>query len=200
MDREHTGGAGDRTEVPQDRVGEEGWTAWTEEDPRPRTGVVHQISRSQGGVPKLPVSCARVTRDGLEGDRQANLKFHGGPERALCLFALERIEELRAEGHPIGPGTTGENITTEGLEWASLAPGAVLRIGAEVEIEIASYTAPCKNIAGSFRDGRFVRISQKVRPGDSRLYARVLRGGRICVGDPIRVRPPRGSDVEPARS
>ena len=37
--------------------------------------------------------------------------FHGGPERALCLFSLERILELQAEGHPIFPGAAGENIT-----------------------------------------------------------------------------------------
>lgn len=157
-----------------------------------RTGIVHQINRSQGGVPKLPVPYALVTEEGVEGDRQANRKFHGGPDRALCLFALEKIEEFRAEGHPIQPGTTGENITTRGVEWAVLAPGVVLRVGSEIEIEITSHTTPCKTIAGSFSDGRFVRISEKVHPGDSRLYARVLRGGRISVGDPIHVcHPPR---------
>lgn len=160
-----------------------------------QAGFVHQLNRSQGGVPKLPVPCARVTEDGLEGDRQANRKFHGGPERALCLFALEKIQELRAEGHPILPGTTGENITTRGLDWAALAPGVVLQIGTEVEIQITSYTVPCRNIANSFLDGRFARISEKLYPGDSRLYARVLQGGSICVGDPIRVRGPSTPDA-----
>lgn len=150
-------------------------------------GTIHQINLSRGGVPKLPVPNAVVTEQGIEGDRQANRKFHGGPERALCLFALEKIEELRAEGHPIQPGTTGENVTTRGLDWAALAPRVVLRLGAEVVIEITAYTVPCKNIAGSFSDGRFVRISEKLHPGDSRLYARVLRGGRIAGGDPIQV-------------
>jgi MOSC domain-containing protein YiiM len=150
-------------------------------------GRIHQINRSGGGVPKLPVPEAEVTEAGVAGDRQANRKFHGGPDRALCLFALETIEELRAEGHPIAPGATGENITTEGIDWSALAPGAVLRLGAEVLIEITSYTTPCKTISGSFSDGRFVRISEKLHPGSSRLYARVLRGGRVAVGDPIHV-------------
>lgn len=150
-------------------------------------GTIHRINLSGGGVPKSPVPDAVVTEQGIVGDRQANRKFHGGPERALCLFALEKIEELRAEGHPIQPGTTGENITTKGVDWAALTPGVVIRLGAEVLIEITSYTAPCKTISGSFSDGRFVRISEKLHPGDSRLCARVLRGGRISVGDPVQV-------------
>lgn len=170
------------------------------DDRNVRTGIVHQINTSPGGVPKLPVPDAVVAEEGIQGDWQSNRKFHGGPDRALCLFALEKIEELRAEGHPIRPGTVGENITTQGVEWAELVPGAVLRIGAEVEIEITSHTTPCKTIAGSFSDGRFVRISEKVHPGDSRLYARVLRGGRISVGDPIHVREIPGSRLRPDRS
>lgn len=198
MLNEHGARGGDAVDVPADGRSPEP-ALQRPETSGARDGTVHQISRSGGGVPKLPVPCARVTRDGLEGDRQANLKFHGGPERALCLFALERIEELRAEGHPISPGSTGENLTIQGLHWAALAPGAVLRIGAEVEIEITAYTAPCKSIAGSFRDGRFVRISEKVHPGDSRLYARVLRGGQICVGDPVQARPSSRPDVGATR-
>ena len=52
-------------------------------------------------------------------------------------------------------------------------------------MEVTSYTAPCKNIAGSFAGGGFKRISQKVHPGDSRLYARVLRPGHLAVGQPV---------------
>lgn len=150
-------------------------------------GVVHQINVSRGGVPKLPVPEATVTVDGIVGDEQANRKLHGGPDRALCLFALEKIEALAAEGHPIRPGSTGENITTRGLDWSALAPGVRLRIGRAVVVEITSYVTPCKVIRGSFSDGRFIRIAEKVHPGDSRFYARVLRGGRVVAGDPIRV-------------
>lgn len=151
------------------------------------TGRVHRINVSQGGVPKLSVTDGVVNGEGLVGDEQANRKFHGGPDRALCLFSLEKITALQAEGHPIQPGTTGENITTQGLDWSQLAPGTALQLGDDAVIEITAYTTPCKAISGSFSDGRFVRISEKVHPGDSRLYARVLRGGRICVGDSIRV-------------
>lgn len=150
-------------------------------------GRIFQLNLSDGGVPKLAVREAFLTTEGLEGDRQRDLRYHGGPERALCLFALERIIELQAEGHPIFPGSVGENVTLIGLDWSQLKPGARLALGDEVLIEIASHAAPCKIIADSFVGRDFKRISQKVFPGDSRLYARVLQTGMLAVGQAVRV-------------
>ncbi|MBD1874656.1 MOSC domain-containing protein [Nodosilinea sp. FACHB-131] len=149
----------------------------------PPTGRVVQINISSGGVPKLPVPAGEVTLAGLEGDRQRNLKFHGGPDRALCLWSLEVIELLRQEGHPIAPGSVGENFTLAGLNWASLAPGSQLYLGNQVRLEITDYAVPCRTIMGWFSDRRFSRISQKHHPGSSRLYARVLQGGWVRTGD-----------------
>jgi len=153
---------------------------------------VHQLSVSRGGVPKLPVPEAVVGPGGVSGDRQAHPKIHGGPDRALCLFSLEVIDRLRAEGHPVHPGSTGENVTLSGLPWEELRPGARLALGEEVVVEVTSFTAPCKQIRDSFRDGGFTRISQKLHPGESRVYARVLRGGRLRAGDPARLLEPGG--------
>jgi MOSC domain-containing protein YiiM len=150
-------------------------------------GYVYQLNCSQGGVPKLPVREADLTRTGLVGDAQAKVLIHGGKERALSLYALELIEQLRAEGHPIYPGSAGENVTVAGLDWSRLAPGARLAIGERVVVEISSYDNPCPTIRGSFADGEYKRISQKLHPGDSRLYARVLRTGRIAVAQQVRV-------------
>jgi MOSC domain-containing protein YiiM len=150
-------------------------------------GRIFQLNVSDGGVPKLAVREAVLTAGGLAGDRQRDLRYHGGPARALCLFALERVLELQAEGHPIFPGSTGENLTVVGLDWPGLAPGARLALGEEAVVEVTSYTAPCKNIAASFARGDFKRISQKVRPGHSRLYARVLRPGRLAVGQSVKL-------------
>ena len=135
----------------------------------------------------MAVREAFLTRTGLEGDRQAKTHIHGGPERALCLYALERILELQAEGHPIFPGSVGENLTVVGLDWALLKPGCRLALGDEVLIEISSYTTPCKTIAESFLERNYRRIGQKSSPGDSRLYARVLQTGRLCAGQTIRL-------------
>lgn len=145
---------------------------------------VVQLSRSRGGVPKLPIDEAVVTAAGLAGDRQRDRRFHGGPQRALCLYSDELIEQLAVEGHPIARGTIGENVTIRGLEWSELRPGARLAIG-EVEVEITTYAAPCKTIRGSFLNENFTRISQKLHRGWSRVYCRVLREGTIRVKDQV---------------
>jgi MOSC domain-containing protein YiiM len=137
---------------------------------------------SQGGVPKHEISSARIGTQGIEGDRQRDLRYHGGPERALCLYSYECIERLRAEGHPIVPGATGENIVLAGLDWNDITPGTRLRLGDEVRIEITSYTTPCAKIARCFSDGYFNRIHHKKTLGESRLYAKVLQGGVLQPG------------------
>jgi MOSC domain-containing protein YiiM len=150
-------------------------------------GYIHQLSCSDGGVPKLPVAEAELTPTGLACDRQAHLRIHGGPQRALCLYSLEVIQALQAEGHPIYPGSAGENVTVAGLDWAKLAPGRRLALGDEVVIELTSYTTPCRSIRGSFGGGKFKRISQHEHAGESRLYARVIRTGKLAVGQRVRV-------------
>ncbi len=146
---------------------------------------VHQISVSDGGVPKLPVARAMVTALGVLGDRQRNTGVHGGPERALCLYSLEVIEALRAEGHTIYPGAAGENITIAGLDWAQVVPGVRLAIGPEVVAEVSSYAGPCQQQTGWFTDGDFTRLSQKRNPGQSRVYARILEEGVVSTGDEV---------------
>lgn len=142
-----------------------------------------------GGVPKFAVGAALVTTTGVAGDRQRDLRHHGGPERAVCLFSAERIAALASEGHPIAPGTTGENLTIAGLEWASLRAGDRLAIGDEVVLELSDHATPCKQIAGSFAGGEFTRISAKKHPGWSRFYARVLREGLVRESAPVAVEP-----------
>jgi MOSC domain-containing protein YiiM len=153
-------------------------------------GRIHQINTSFGGVPKQPLAIGTVTIEGLDGDFHNDQRDHGGPTRALCLYTLEQIQRLQAEGHPIFPGSVGENITLEGVPQSALVPGARLTLGDTVLIEITAYTAPCKTIARSFSDGDFTRISEKLHPGESRVYARVLRGGEIRLDQPIRVLDP----------
>lgn len=150
-----------------------------------RTGTVVSINVSGGGVPKGRIAVAKVSRLGLQNDAQDDTEHHGGPERAVCVYSLERIRALQAEGHPIEIGTVGENVTVEGIDWDLVVPGSRIRLGEVVLLEVASFTDPCKTIRESFVDGRFVRISQKRHPGWSRVYARVLSEGEIRSGDPV---------------
>lgn len=68
-----------------------------------------------------------------------------------------------------------------------MTPGARLALGDEVEIELTDYATPCKTICNSFVNQEFVRISQKLHPGESRIYARILREGTIRSGDAARL-------------
>ena len=153
-------------------------------------GRIVQISISAGGVPKLPVDRAALGPLGLAGDQHRDRRNHGGPTRALCLYGIELIRALQAEGHTVVPGAIGENLTTEGIDIGALRPGDRLQIGDDILIEITGYTTPCANIAPWFVDERIARVSAKVHPGWSRVYARVLQGGEVYTGQPIRVLAP----------
>jgi MOSC domain-containing protein YiiM len=150
-------------------------------------GRIVQISISAGGVPKRPIDIAHVTPEGLEGDAHRDREHHGGPERAVCVYSMEAIRALTAEGHAIAPGTLGENVTVEGFDWARVEPGARLALGDVVLLEVTRYTSPCFNIKAAFVGGEFARVSQKRHPGWSRVYTRVLREGTIRTGDPARL-------------
>src|SRR5215510_8781326 len=131
-----------------------------------QTGRVVQINvNPHGGVPKHSVPSAEVTIDGVIGDKQRDRRHHGGPARAVSLYSYERIGALQAEGHAIVPGSTGENLTIEGLDWGTLQVGDQLRIGERLRVEITGYVVPCSNLVESFIDGGFTRISQKLHPG-----------------------------------
>jgi MOSC domain-containing protein YiiM len=153
-------------------------------------GVVSAINVSNGGVPKLPKPWAHVRATGVDGDRQEDRIFHGGPDRAVCLYSLDLIEALQGEGHPIVPGAIGENLTLHGVDWIDIRPDARLEIG-DVLLEITRATTPCHKIAAAFADGEFTRVSQKVHPGWSRYYARVLREGIVTAGDRVMLVPAR---------
>lgn len=150
------------------------------------SGRVFQLNRSGGGVPKIPVREVAIGPLGLEGDSQKHTKFHGGPERAVCVYSLELIQALQAEGHPIYPGSAGENVTVSGIDWAAVVPGSRFELGAEVILEVTRYTEPCKQITAYF-EGTFRRIDQLRNAGWSRVYTKVLRAGVVRIGQSARL-------------
>lgn len=146
---------------------------------------IFQINISDGGVPKQPLRQAEVQTLGVSGDRQQDTRHHGGPLRAVSLFSLERILALQAEGHPIYPGSVGENITLSGLDWALVVPGAIVQLGDSVRLQVTSFAIPCRHIRHSFQDEQFTRISPTLHPGWARAYTQVLQAGVIRLGDPV---------------
>ena len=140
--------------------------------------------KGSGGVPKTPVNKSFLGKKNVSGDQQNDLKHHGGVDRAVCLFSIEIIQALKEEGHPISPGSTGENLTIEGIDWSLMTSGTTLSVG-EAKIELTRPAPPCKTIKDSFIDGQFIRISEQKNPGFSRWYARVLKEGVVCKNDKV---------------
>jgi MOSC domain-containing protein YiiM len=150
----------------------------------PATGAVVQINASDGGVPKQPIPLATIDHGGVVGDRQRDRKHHGRPFQALCLWSTEVLDALVAEGHPIGPGSAGENLTVSGIDWAALRPGTRLRIGTAVA-EISFPATPCAHQTRWFSDGDFGRIDHDRNPHLTRWYAWVREPGEVHPGDPV---------------
>ena len=145
---------------------------------------IFQINSSKGGVPKLPMRSAEINSLGITVDDQKHTKVHGGPERALCLFGLDVMQALQEEGHPIYGGSIGENILISGLDWKTINLGDKMRLG-DVEVELTSFANPCNQIAESFSDKDSKRVKADLHPGWSRIYCRILKEGRITVGDEV---------------
>ena len=153
----------------------------------PSSGTVVQLNRSGGGVPKLPLSVADVDWGGVVGDVQVDRRHHGRPFQALCIWDADVIDRFVAEGHPIGYGSAGENVTIRGVEWARVVPGVRLSLGT-VRCEVSSYAVPCSQNAGWFV-GRAFNLMHHDRGPVSRMYATVLRPGRIATGDDVVLEP-----------
>lgn len=140
--------------------------------------ILSQINISDGGMPKLPVLQARVTVNGLVGDRQRVRKYHGGPDRAVCLYSEELYAWLRDYGVNVSAGQLGENFTTRGLDLGALKPRDRLRAG-QCVIEITKVREPCSQLR------RWDPDLPEIIVGRSGWVARVIEEGLICPGDPI---------------
>jgi len=158
------------------------------------TGRLVQINRSPGGLPKRPVEGPlMVTREGLEGDRHRNLKYHGGPNKAVLMIAAENLEELKDRGYRIVAGSLGENLTVEGLDFRRWRAGQRYRIGEDLVIELTTLRTPCLNldvydpaIKAELYDAR-CKAGNPDTPRWARggFYARIVHEGLVVAGAPV---------------
>jgi MOSC domain-containing protein YiiM/trans-aconitate methyltransferase len=155
----------------------------------PSTGLLVSVNVSPGGVPKRPIGAGQMGRRGVAGDGHDKPEpIHGTPEQAACLYAVEAIERVRADGHDAFPGAYGENLTIAGLGWGELRHGDRLRIGqAGPLLLLTDPAAPCDTQARWFEGGRYGRISARAHPEDARWYASVLEEGPVSAGDEVKL-------------
>ena len=96
---------------------------------------------------------------------------------------LEGLATLKLSEDDRGNGVVKQRIAAK--KQLSRATARIGDATTGVRLELTSYAAPCKKIAPAFTAEHFVRVSQKVHAGWSRLYARVLEPGRISLGDRV---------------
>jgi MOSC domain-containing protein YiiM len=137
------------------------------------------------GIYKEPVA-GRVPlrRLNLDGDRQADLRVHGGPEKAVYAYPSE-FYELWSRERPeldFGPGTFGENLTTEGLLDEDVSVGDRFRIGT-AELVITQPRLPCFKLG--IKMGREEFVTEFLERGLYGFYLAVAREGEVEAGDPI---------------
>jgi MOSC domain-containing protein YiiM len=122
----------------------------------------------------------------LDGDRQADLKAHGGPDKAVNVYAVEHYGRWRAElGIDDLPyGAFGENFTTEGLLESDVCIGDVYEVG-DATVQVSQPRGPCWKIA---RRWGVPDLADRVRAaGLTGWYLRVLAEGRVAPGVAIRL-------------
>lgn len=146
------------------------------------------------GIFKRPVDGARMLRRlNLDGDGQADLRAHGGPNRAVYVYALEAYAFWRGElgRDDLEPGAFGENFTVEGLVDHEVRIGDRFAIGSAV-VEVSQPRSPCFKLGVRLEDPQMPsRIVAASRPG---FYLRVLEEGTVEAGNVFeRVRREEGS-------
>lgn len=131
------------------------------------------VSKEKGTV-KQDVGSARLAEEyGIEGDA------HGGfAHRQISLIAAEDIESMKAKLPGLVPGSFAENITTEGLDLASLRVGDRLEAG-ECLLEVSQIGKECHSKCEVFRQSGDCVMPEKG------IFCRVLRGGNVKTGDSI---------------
>lgn len=137
---------------------------------------------------KEPVSGPVMVRElNLDGDRQADLSVHGGPEKAVYAYPSEHYEywkrELRDMDLPdMSWGMFGENLTTTGMDESSVNIGDEFRIGG-VSVRVTQPRMPCYKLGIKF--GRSDIIKRFRDSGRSGFYFSVIKQGALQVGDSV---------------
>jgi MOSC domain-containing protein YiiM len=136
------------------------------------------------GIFKEPVASRLVVRRlNIEGDGQADLTVHGGPDKAVYAYPSEHYgpwcEQL---GRELTPGMFGENLTTEGLLEDAVHIGDEFRVGT-ARLVVTQPRLPCFKLGIRFGDPGIVKSF--VRAGKPGIYFAVMEEGEVAAGDPI---------------
>jgi MOSC domain-containing protein YiiM len=146
------------------------------------------------GINKVPVTGpVMVDAYGIVGDAICNGDHHGGEEQAIYIEGAETLDWWAEElGHPLEPGTFGENLVISGIDNRGIAVGDRF-IAGDVVLEVTSTRIPCATFAAKMGDPKFPRRYMKA--GRAGAYARVLVGGMLEAGQVVEYRPFAGDRI-----
>lgn len=157
-------------------------------------GLLAQISISNGGLPKFPVSGPVMLRPlGVEGDGHRNMNVHGGPDKAVLMISAEFLRDLAAKGFRVVSGSLGENFTVTGFDPHQWRAGQQYRIGEDAVIELTELRTPCANLHVYGVPIKAEMYDAQCKAGDitsphwghGGFYARVIRTGLVIAGAPV---------------
>lgn len=135
----------------------------------------------KSGYSKVSVDSARLTMTGFEGDEQADLKHHGGIDKAVCVYSIHNLKPFEDFlDRPIDAPAFGENFSVDLADEEELFIGDVFSNGS-VKLQISQPRQPCfKTGAYHGNNGVIKLMSENGRTG---FYFRVLEEGDVCKGD-----------------
>ena len=149
---------------------------------RPRL-VMRNDEPVSTGIFKDPVAGRVMLRTlNLDGDRQADLTVHGGPEKAVYLYPSEQYAFWKRElpEMDLTWGMFGENFTSEGLFETQINIGDEFRIGS-AEVMVTQPRMPCYKLG--IRFGRTDIIKRFLASERTGFYFSVQKEGEVGVGD-----------------
>ena len=148
--------------------------------------VVHDGAVVSTGIFKEPVKGRLWVRKlGIEGDGQADLTAHGGPDQAVYAYPVEHYAywEEQLGRDPLPFGQFGENLSITGIDEASARVGDTLKIGTAV-LQVTQPRLPCYKLGIRMGAGKsFPKRFQK--SGRVGFYLRVMKEGELAAGDRI---------------
>ena len=130
---------------------------------------------------KVPVEQAYVHDRGLDGDEHADLKHHGGHDKALCVFSAHHIPAYEnLLGKSMNNPGFGENLTVDMADEEDVFIGDVFTCG-EIKVQVTQPRQPCSKLGLFHHKNSLVKFM--ARSGWTGFYLRVLNGGLLKTQD-----------------
>jgi MOSC domain-containing protein YiiM len=154
-----------------------------------------QGRRVKTSIWKAPVAGRVAVRDvNVDGDRQSDLRVHGGADKAVYAYAAEDYEWWSSRlGYDLEPGTFGENLTIAGLDIGTTVIGTHWHVGT-CRLQVAQPRLPCFKLGMRMGDASFVDEFERAERFGA--YLRILAEGSVGAGDSVHQVAPPDADIE----